>query len=289
MKNTPSSANDVRTFVRQRYSQFAAKIAVGEPDSCCGSGATTASSCCGGGADAVKIGEAISLYDAAQHVDALPDVVTDMSLGCGDPVTLAALEPGQTVVDLGSGGGIDCFLAAKQVGSTGRVIGVDMTPAMLEQARANLQQMRFDNVEFRLGEIEHLPLENGMGDVIISNCVINLSPDKSQVFSEAFRALKPGGKFSVSDIVTQGPLPAAVKNSLSAWAGCVSGALEVDEYTAGLEAAGFTDITVKPVYLSPEMIDEALNEMPALALDGISPDDVYRAVFSAKITAFKPA
>ncbi len=289
MKNTPSSANDVRTFVRQRYSQFAAKIAVGEPDSCCGSGATTASSCCGGGADAVKIGEAISLYDAAQHVDALPDVVTDMSLGCGDPVTLAALEPGQTVVDLGSGGGIDCFLAAKQVGSTGRVIGVDMTPAMLEQARANLQQMRFDNVEFRLGEIEHLPLENGMADVIISNCVINLSPDKSQVFSEAFRALKPGGKFSVSDIVTQGPLPAAVKNSLSAWAGCVSGALEVDEYTAGLEAAGFTDITVKPVYLSPEMIDEALNEMPALALDGISPDDVYRAVFSAKITAFKPA
>lgn len=289
MSKVQSSSTNIRTAVRERYSTFAEKIGAGEQASCCGSGATTASSCCGGEADAVKIGEAISLYDTAQSVADLPASVTDMSLGCGDPVTLAALTPGQTVVDLGSGGGIDCFLAAKQVGPTGRVIGVDMTPAMLERARANRAEMGFDNVEFRLGEIEHLPVENDVADVIISNCVINLSPDKPQVFREAYRALKPGGKFSVSDIVTQGPLPEAVKTSLSAWAGCVSGALEVDEYIAGLEAAGFVDIDVRPVYLSPEMVDEALNEMPELDVAGFSPDDVYRSVFSAKITAFKPS
>lgn len=218
----------------------------------------------------------------------LPEGESTVSYGCGDPITLAALQPGQTVLDLGSGAGLDCFFAAKKVGETGKVIGVDMTPEMLEQARSSAKRMNLTNVEFRQGYIEDLPVESGTVDVIISNCVINLSPDKSKVFNETFRVLKPGGKLAVSDIVTDGPLPDEVKKSLSAWAGCVAGAVEAKDYITMMEAAGFTDISIKPVFFDKQTVDEALGEMK-LDVSSYSRDDVYKAVYSAKITAYKPA
>jgi arsenite methyltransferase len=241
----------------------------------------------------------------------LPEEVTELSMGCGDPITLASLKPGQTVLDLGSGGGIDCFMAAKKVGEAGHVIGVDMTAEMLEKARLNQSRMGFKNVEFRLGEIEHLPVADNTVDVIISNCVVNLSPDKPQVFREAFRVLRPGGKFAVSDIVTDGPLPQEVKDSLTAWAGCVAGALDVKEYLDGLKAAGFTNIELTPVYFDQETIDEAVKQVEGSSCcgggtslvmsDGVKVNvvkldeniqlgdkPVREVVFSAKITAHKP-
>ena len=169
------------------------------------------------------------------------------------------------------------------------MIGVDMTPEMLERARSSAKRMNISNVEFRQGYIEDLPVESNTVDVIISNCVINLSPDKSKVFAEAFRVLKSGGKLAVSDIVTDGPLPDPIKQSLSAWAGCVAGAVEVNEYIGMMEAVGFTDVSVKPVFFDKETVDAALDEMKdAMELESIPREDVYQAVYSAKITAYKP-
>jgi SAM-dependent methyltransferase len=165
---------------------------------------------------------------------------------------------GQTVLDLGSGGGIDCFLAAKQVGETGKVIGVDMTAEMIEKARANKVKVGAKNVEFRLGEIEHLPVADATVDVVISNCVINLSPDKPQVFREAYRALRPGGKLSVSDIVTNGPLPEAIMRDGDAWSSCVSGALDVKDYIAAIEDAGFFEVEVAPVNFDATIYEEVI-------------------------------
>jgi SAM-dependent methyltransferase len=205
---------------------------------------------------------------------------------------LASLEEGQTVLDLGSGGGLDCFLAAKKVGSEGKVIGVDMTASMIEKARANAAKIGAENVEFRLGEIEHLPTPDNSVDVIISNCVINLSPDKPQVFREAFRALKPGGRIAVSDIVTDGPLPEAIKNDLSAWAGCIAGALDVKDYISAIEQAGFEDVELTNDYWDKETVDAAVEQLD-LKHDPkeeseINQDMLYKTVFSAKITARKP-
>ncbi len=219
----------------------------------------------------------------------LPEGESAVSYGCGDPITLASLEPGQTVLDLGSGAGLDCFFAAKKVGETGRVIGVDMTPEMIERAQSSAKRLNIQNVDFRQGYLEDLPVEPDTVDVIISNCVINLSPDKSKVFTEAFRVLKPGGKLAVSDIVTDGPLPDAIKKSLSAWAGCVAGAVEADEYIGMMESVGFTDISVVPVFFDKETVDSALSDMKDMVeLKTVSRDDVYKAVYSAKITAYKP-
>jgi len=229
-----------------------------------------------------------SLYPA-DLLATLPDGESAISYGCGDPITLASLEPGQTVLDLGSGAGLDCFFAAKKVGETGHVIGVDMTPEMIERARSSAKRLNIQNVEFRQGYLEDLPVDTNTVDVIISNCVINLAPDKSKVFAEAFRVLKPGAKFAVSDIVTDGPLPEAIKNSLSAWAGCVAGAIEAKDYIDMMEVIGFTNISITPVFFDKETIDSAINEMgDAIELKTISRDDVYKAVFSAKITAYKP-
>ena len=228
-----------------------------------------------------------NLYPA-DLLTTLPQGETAVSYGCGDPITLASLRPGQTVLDLGSGAGLDCFFAAKKVGDTGHVIGVDMTPEMLERARASAKRLGLSNVEFRQGFIEDLPVESNTVDVIISNCVINLSPDKSKVFADAFRVLKPGGKFAVSDIVTDGPLPDAVKQSLSAWAGCVAGAVEAGEYIGMMEAVGFTDVSVTPVFFDKEDVDSALDEMK-LDVNKYPRENVYKAVYSAKITAYKPA
>lgn len=168
----------------------------------------------------------------------------NLGLGCGNPTALAGLKPGETVLDLGSGAGIDCFLAARRVGPTGRVIGVDMTPEMIDRARANARRGGFSNVEFRLGEIENLPLADSSVDVIISNCVINLSTDKPRVFREAFRVLRPGGRLLVSDLVLTSPLPAAVSQSLDAYVACVAGALTREDYLSAITAAGFKNIEV---------------------------------------------
>ncbi len=228
-----------------------------------------------------------SLYPA-DLLATLPEGESTVSYGCGDPITLASLEPGQTVLDLGSGAGLDCFFAAKKVGETGHVIGVDMTPEMIERATSSAKRLNVQNVEFRQGYLEDLPVESNTVDVIISNCVINLAPDKSKVFVEAFRVLKPGGKFAVSDIVTDGPLPETIKKSLSAWAGCVAGAIAAKDYIAMMEAVGFTNISITPVFFEKETIDSAITEMgDSIELKTISRDDVYKAVYSAKITAFK--
>ena len=219
----------------------------------------------------------------------LPEGESAVSYGCGDPITLASLQPGQTVLDLGSGAGLDCFFAARKVGETGYVIGVDMTPEMLERARSSAKRLKFSNVEFRQGYIEDLPVESDTVDVIISNCVINLSPDKSKVFAEAFRVLNSGGKLAVSDIVTDGPLPDPIKRSLSAWAGCVAGAVQVKEYIGMMEAVGFINVSVLPVFFDKEDVDSALDDIKdSVALKTISRDNVYKAVYSAKITAYKP-
>jgi len=216
----------------------------------------------------------------------LPEGESAVSYGCGDPITLASLQPGQTVLDLGSGAGIDCFFAAKKVGETGHVIGIDMTPEMIERATASAKRLNISNVEFRQGYIEELPVDSNTVDVIISNCVINLSPDKSKVFAETFRVLKSGGKLAVSDIVTDGLLPDEVKQSLSAWAGCVAGAIEASEYISMMEAVGFTNIEIKPVYFDKATIDSALEDMK-LDVNGYPHNNVYKAIYSAKITAHK--
>ena len=306
---------DIRSAVRERYGSIAEKAVEGRSADCCGP-TQREGSCCGPADDPETFSMVSKLYQDPDVAE-LPDEVTEISLGCGDPVTLATLKPGQTVLDLGSGGGIDCFLAAKKVGSTGKVIGVDMTAAMIERARANKAKLNAENVEFRLGEIEHLPVEDNSVDVIISNCVINLSPDKPQVFREAFRVLKPGGKLAVSDIVTDGPLPDVVKNNLSAWAGCVAGALDVKEYISGIQNAGFENVELTPSYCDHDIIEAAveqldpevaqkvaeakqqgkavlvLNEGDGSKLIEVNPSDGFenfdpqKAIFSAKITAWK--
>lgn len=244
------------------------------------------SSCCG--SDACCSPES-SLYP----IDLLSTVPTDVastSYGCGDPITLASLTPGQTVLDLGSGAGLDCLLAAQKVGPEGHVIGVDMTPEMIERAQTNAKRVNATNVEFRQGYLEDLPVDSNTVDVIISNCVINLSPDKAKVFTEAFRVLAPGGKLAVSDIVTDGPLPDSIKKSLSAWAGCVAGAVQAEDYVGMMKSVGFTDISIKPVFFDKEIIDSALAEFKdSIDLDGIPREDIYKAVYSAKITAYKQA
>lgn len=182
----------------------------------------------------------------------------DLGLGCGNPQAIAALRPGETVLDLGSGAGFDCFLAASRVGRTGRVIGVDMTPEMVTKARDNARRVQAANVDFRLGEIEHLPVEDASVDVIISNCVINLSADKRRVLSEAFRVLRSGGRFAVSDVVRRGEMPEAVKRNLELWAGCIAGALEENEYRSLLAEAGFVDVTIEESRIHHEQLFSAI-------------------------------
>jgi SAM-dependent methyltransferase len=278
MTNIEHEPEEIRQKVRDFYTAAAEERASEASCGCCCGGNDDTEPCCG---------ETSLLYDGEMLAN-LPKEVTDLSLGCGDPVTLAALLPGQVVLDLGSGGGIDCFLAAERVGADGRVIGVDMTPQMLERARRNKAKIGADNVEFRLGEIEHLPVADSSVDVVISNCVINLSTDKEQVFREIYRVLKPGGRLAVSDIVTNGDLPEAVKNDLVAWAGCVAGVVDIEVYKQAIEKAGLVDVAVKPVYFGPEMMREAESHIDLKDLAGIPPEKLQSAIFSAKITARKP-
>lgn len=242
-----SDADEIRNSVRTAYSQVAE--ANDQGDSC---GET--SSCCGV-SDEASINTLIStrLGYSEQDCDAVPEGA-DMGLGCGNPRAIASLKPGEVVLDLGSGGGFDAFLAAQEVGDAGFVIGVDMTPSMLSKARNNAEKGQFKNVEFRLGEIENLPVADNSVDVIISNCVINLSPDKARVFKDAYRVLKPGGRLAISDVVASTELPESVRNDPVLHSACVGGASTIKELEDLLQASGFTDIRIQPKDESKEFI-----------------------------------
>lgn len=241
MSTAPSHADAVRSNVRTRYAQIAKR------GGCCGADSGAAPDPLGKASASGALG-----YSAAE-MSAVPEG-SNLGLGCGNPQALAELTPGETVLDLGSGGGFDCFLAAAQVGASGWVIGVDMTAEMVSAARANAAKGGYANVEFRLGEIEHLPLADRSVDAILSNCVVNLSPDQPQVYREAFRVLRPGGRLAVSDVVAVRPLPAAIKSSLEAQCGCVAGAASVSDLEQMLGAAGFVSIDISLKEESREFI-----------------------------------
>ena len=239
--------DEVRQHVRNRYKQIAIQDVSNA--SCC-SPSTSSSSCCDG---VNEISSKLGYSD--EELSIVPEG-SNLGLGCGNPKAIASIKEGETVLDLGSGAGFDCFLAAKQVGDTGKVIGVDMTPEMVSRARNNANKNGYTNVEFRLGEIEYLPIQSEAIDVIISNCVINLSPDKQQVFHEAFRVLKSGGRLAVSDIVTTAELPAEIKGDLDSLASCISGASTVKEVREMLRQSGFVEIIVEPKDESREFIKD---------------------------------
>lgn len=219
---------EIKKFVKKRYSDMAKA-----GQSCCPS--------CECGSSLIELGKRIGYSE--EDLRNVPDA-SNMGLGCGNPAALAALKEGETVLDLGSGGGIDVFLASKRVGPKGKVIGVDMTEEMIKRAKSTAKKYNYENVEFRLGEIENLPVEDNSIDVIISNCVINLSPDKEKVFREAYRVLKNGGKIMISDLVTEGEIPEEIKKSFDAWAGCIAGALEKNEYLDIIRKTGFQKIKI---------------------------------------------
>ncbi len=236
------SVDEVRNAVRETYAQVARQ---NEHTATTEAGCCSGSSCCAPEVASLQSAEVISvgLGYSDEDVAVIPEGA-NMGLGCGNPQAIAALKPGEVVVDLGCGGGFDAFLAARQVGPDGRVIGVDMTPDMISKARKNVEKSDFKNVDIRLGEIEHLPIADSSVDVIISNCVINLSPEKRQVFADAFRVLKSGGRLAISDIVATAPLPESALNDPALISGCLSGASTIDDHLAMLEAAGFVDIVI---------------------------------------------
>ena len=252
----------LKDVIKTRYGQAALKAQQQERRSCCGTGTVLET----GKLDPITSG----LY-ADQETAALPKDAVRASLGCGNPTALAQIAPGETVLDLGSGGGIDVLLSAHRVGPTGKVYGLDMTDEMLELARANQAKAGVTNVEFLKGDIEHIPLPDNSVDLIISNCVINLSPDKDLALAEAFRVLKPGGRLAVSDIVVRGEMPEEIQRSIELWAGCVAGALEEREYITKLERAGFERASIEPtrVYTAADARD--LFEGTDINLDAIAP------------------
>jgi arsenite methyltransferase len=239
---TERSNEQVRDAVREHYGKVAQA----------GRGCGCAPACCS--EPAAKDASLQLGYSAADLVS-VPEGA-DMGLGCGNPQAIAALRPGETVLDLGCGGGFDCFLAAEQVGDGGRVIGVDMTPAMVSKARANAEQAGASNVDFRLGEIERLPVSDASVDVVLSNCVINLSPDKPTVFREAFRVLRPGGRLAISDVVALAPMPAELQSKVEALTGCIAGAAQVDDLRRYLADAGFEDVRIEPKAGSRSLVQE---------------------------------
>jgi SAM-dependent methyltransferase len=258
--------SELKTLVKEKYGEAATRAAAGNRSTCgCGT------SCCDGAESTDPITR--DLYDAVTTAT-LPEKAVLASLGCGNPTALAELRAGEVVLDLGSGGGIDVLLSARRVGPTGKAYGVDMTDEMLELARHNAAEAGIDNVEFRKGEIEALPLPDASVDVIISNCVINLSADKRQVLSEAFRVLRPGGRFAVSDVVVDGPVPAEVRRSMELWVGCVAGALDVAEFESLLREVGFEDVSIEPtrVYRADDaasfLAEASLDEELVAAVDG---------------------
>jgi arsenite methyltransferase len=270
------NGTDIKSVVKERYGQAALRVKTGG-STCCGAAPG------GNGCDPITS----NLYDPAQAAQ-IPEKAMLASLGCGNPTALAQLNPGEVVLDLGSGGGIDVLLSAKRVGPTGKAYGLDMTDEMLALANENKRKTGAKNVEFLKGEIEHIPLPDNSVDVVISNCVINLSSDKTQVLREAFRVLKPGGRFAVSDVVTRGEINPAIRRSILLWVGCVAGALDDVEYRDKLAAAGFEQIEIEPtrVYCAEDARD-------LLAAEGVEADAIAPQVdgkfMSAFIRAVKPA
>ncbi|MDS4060241.1 MAG: arsenite methyltransferase [Candidatus Contendobacter sp.] len=264
---TALNNDDIRQAVRERY----ARLAVSDEASC-----GCAPSCCGAPTPTPEtMSQAIGYRP--EELMAVPEGA-NLGLGCGNPQALAAMKPGETVIDLGSGAGFDVFLAARQVGESGRVIGVDMTPEMIAKARAHAQDGGFHNVEFRLGEIENLPVADGIADVVISNCVVNLSPDKPRVFTEVFRVLKPGGRLAIADVVARTTLPEQIRQNLAMYAGCMAGALLVSEMEAILAACGFIQIRVT-----------SRDESRSFIQDWVPGTEIADYVVSATIEAVKPA
>lgn len=272
--------DSIKKLVREGYAKIASEGAAG---------CAPVKSCCGSADKAETISREVGYTD--DDLGAVPEGA-NLGLGCGNPVAMASLKEGDAVLDLGSGAGIDCFLAARRVGATGRVIGVDMTPEMLDRARENAKKGDYNNVEFRLGEIEHLPVADRSVDVVISNCVINLAPNKGQVFSEAFRVLKPGGRLMVSDIVLLKELPDAIKSSVEAYIGCLSGAIMKDDYLAAIRTAGFSGVEVVDASSFP--VELMANDPTAqaiienLAIPAGQMTDIANTVASIKVRAIKP-
>lgn len=271
---------EIKKVVRDNYGKIAETSG-----SCCG----PRTSCCGGSADVDAISRKIGY--SSQDLETVPEGA-NLGLGCGNPIALASLKEGETVIDLGSGAGFDSFLAAQRVGKTGKVIGVDMTSQMLDKARENAAKGNFDQVEFRLGEIENLPIADNTADIIISNCVINLSPDKERVFQEAYRVLKPGGRIMVSDIVLLAQLPDALRHSIQAYIGCIAGAVMKDDYLGAAIKAGFHDVkimdeTVFPVndFVDHPAVQEAVSDLD-ITKDKI--EKLSATVASIKMYAVKP-
>ncbi len=271
---------EIKKVVRDGY----AKI-VKQNSSCC----TPANSCCCNADLAQDMSKKVGYTD--EELKAVPEN-SNLGLGCGNPVAIASLKEGETVLDLGSGAGFDCFLAANKVGKNGRVIGVDMTPEMVDKARSNARNDNYENVEFRLGEIENLPVADNSVDVVISNCVINLSPDKERVFREAFRVLKPDGRLMISDMVLLKELPDFIKNSVEAYIGCLSGAVMRNEYVEGIKRAGFQDIRIIDEKSSP--LDYIFNDANAsaiienLEIPSEKMKEVSSSVISIKVSGIKP-
>jgi len=271
---------EVRKVVRKGYAQVARS-----GSSCC----APQNPCCGATNVTADISKKIGYTD--EDIQSVPEGA-NLGLGCGNPVALASLKEGEVILDLGSGAGFDCFLAANSVGKTGKVIGTDMTPEMVEKARENAHKGGYENVEFRLGEIENLPVADNYVDVIISNCVINLSPDKGRVFQEAFRVLKPGGRLMVSDMVLVSELPDSIKNSVAAYIGCLAGAIMQDEYVEAIKAAGFKQVRiVDETSLATDYTPEDPIVQALVNDSGISRADLKRlgsSIRSIKVQAVKP-
>ena len=274
-----TTTENIKEIVKEKYGQAALRAATGG-SSCCGS---APSSCCGGSSDPITS----NLYSESES-GLVPETALRASLGCGNPTALAQLNAGETVLDLGSGGGIDVLLSARRVGPTGKAYGLDMTDEMLSLAEENKRKAGVSNVEFLKGEIESIPLPANSVDVIISNCVINLSANKDRVLSEAFRVLKPGGRFAVSDVVTRGEMLPEIRSSILLWVGCLAGALEENEYKQKLAAAGFADISVEPTRVY--RVDDAREFLSREGIDveAIAPQ-IDGKFMSAFIRARKPA
>ncbi len=268
---------DMKATVRQRYGQAALRVTAGEKTSCC------STSCCGGPEDPISS----NLYSQTETAT-LPEEAVLASLGCGNPTALAELREGETVLDLGSGGGIDVLLSAARVGPSGKAYGLDMTDEMLALARENQRRAGVENVEFLQGEIEAIPLPDNSVDVIISNCVINLSTDKPRAIAEAFRVLRPGGRFAVSDVVIRGEIPAEVRRSMELWVGCVAGALTEQQYVDTLQRAGFEEIGIEPTRIY--RFDDAKAFLAGSGLDTeVLAHEVSGCIMGAFVRAHKPA
>jgi SAM-dependent methyltransferase len=272
-----SEPNNITQAVKEKYGEAARQASSGSVASCCTS---SSSACCGG--DPITG----NLYDAGQ-TSGIPEQALLASLGCGNPTALAQLKPGEIVLDLGSGGGIDVLLSAKRVSPGGKAYGLDMTDEMLALARENQKKAGVDNVEFLRGAIESIPLPQNSVDVVISNCVINLSADKDRVLAEAFRVLRPGGRFAVSDVVVRGDVPAEIRKNIELWVGCVAGALNDSEYISKLGAAGFEQVTIEPTRIYK--LEDARQFLSAQGVDADSiADEVEGKFMSAFIRAKKP-